>query len=268
MIFRYQLNSSASGYDSSEAYFLHFSHNLGQSPTSRDVGPRPSDHMTLETAMIRSTFTFLFLASTLTGCGTVQSSDDTATGSGYTWGPAGSTTDTTDTDDTETDDTDTDSGLPGTDDTDSGVVVGPIDAQVYIYENTADVNVCLYGIANATTGDYSEYSSDFCSTSDGSKGNGWLMQPVTYTPGQVLVANGKWSDGTTNQRYLAEAGALLTNVSYILVVFEDDTYDQYSIGTTTAVGDAYIKDASGYHDWMIVTTDHTTGDYDLPESMK
>jgi hypothetical protein len=212
-----------------------------------------------------------------TGCGTVpsQSSGDTAASDGpdYSWGSAGTSGTSSSSDDSDDDsddttdsgDTDSGSGLPETDsgETDSGVVTGPIEAWVYVYEDTVDTNVALYGIANASTGDYSEYSSAYASTSDGSKGNGWLKQPVTYTPGDVLSMNCAWSDGTANARYCAEAGALLTNVKYILVVFADGTYDQYDIGTTTSVGDAYIKDANGYHDWMIVTNDHTTGDYDL-----
>lgn len=215
---------------------------------------------------MRSILPFVLL---IGACGLERSSTDTGTVDSVQGvrqdlpGSGSSSSGSDDTGDTD----DSGSGLPGDDtdtvDTDSGTATGPIDAWVYIFEDTSDVNVCLYGIANASTGDYSEYSSDYCSTSDGSKGNGWLMQPVTYTPGEVLVANGKWSDGTTNQRYLAEAGALLTNVKYILIVFPDDTYDQYTIGTSSEVGHAYIKDASGYHDWMIVTNTHTTGDYDL-----
>lgn len=181
---------------------------------------------------------------------------------------SGSTTEDDSGDTTDSGDAtdDTGSGLPTDDaagDTDSGTVVGPIDAWVYIFEDTADVSVSLYGIANVTTGDYSEYSSAFASTTDGSKGNGWLKQPVTFTPGDVLSMNCLWSDGTANQRYCAEAGALLTNVTYIAIAFEDGTFELYNIGTTSNVGDAYIKDNSPYHDWMIVTTLNTTGDYTM-----
>lgn len=211
----------------------------------------------------------------LVGCGLERSSTDTGSADDSVQGvrqdlPGSSSSGSTTEDSGDTTDSgdDSGSGLPGTDDTasdaDSGILTGPIDAEVYVYEATADTNVSLYGIADATTGDYSEYSPAFASTTNGSKGNGWLHQPVTYTPGvDVLSMNCLWSDGTANPRYCAEAGDDLDNVTFIAIAFEDGTYELYNIGTTSNVGDAYIKDASGYHDWMIVTTTHTTGDHTM-----
>lgn len=207
----------------------------------------------------RSILTVLVLASTLTGCGAVQSGSpvaptDTGTESnssgtyGYLPGDDGSD------DGTETDTgsgVDTDSGTDTNVDTDLGTIDTAADdlkvtAKAWIYPNAVyDVSSPNYGhsipsicMFDVVVDDV--YPEGYGSCVATSSVNAYMADPsVEYVPGAALVFQAKWND-SIRDRYFAEYGGVVNAVDLRVVLeFPDGTWQGYTItGAADAEGEA------------------------------
>lgn len=228
----------------------------------------------------------LVISLSLVGCDNLQPNEplsDTGLSSsegssGYTMGSSNSSGSSssddedvdTDTDsDSDTDsDTDADSDTDTDSDTDSDTdadTSSEVTATVWVHESTSSTAVCLFSVANVTTGDYTGYG-----TSCADDGDGWLSATVTYVPGQVLSLNGWWtdgtvqSDGTATNRYLAEHGNVVNIMDWVQINYEDGTNDQYEIdstGTKASTGYATFVATSTGGDVDIFTQPDAAGEY-------
>ena len=222
-----------------------------------------------------------------------STTEPSSEGSGYTWGSApddGSDNDDCgdcddDDEDTDTEDTEDDTDA---DDSDDPVVVTEVTAYVVIapaaeWEASLDTDghptVYMYEVANFTDGDWDGYGETAYLTSDG----GCVLDGETFTPGDTLVVNAKWWDGTA-WRYFADKGDTVRSEMVdwdddgdvemaVVVRYLDNSYDILPIdstGTETGEGSAYyvpstwVDEAGVSHssqDLYVHTNNHTTGDY-------
>lgn len=227
---------------------------------------------------ISALFLSLSLSLVFAACGKVEPTDSITSrdvssssdeGNGYTFGEADDDADDdgddSDQGDSDTDDTD-DSDFDPDDDTDDTVhqdvtakfwmkPLASWDASVTGYSSYPEV--CLYS-ANATDGDWDGYGVTCEATTTA---NEWIYVTRAYTPGDDIYLNADWFNGQIDV-YLAGANGVVNSLElYVIVQFEDDSYDVYSIvGEDGDLGEAvWVDNGSGGGDIVVPTTTNTVG---------
>lgn len=220
--------------------------------------------------MNRSILALLVLASTLTGCGTVQSNpvdvgSESTSGGTYGYLPGGSST-TTDSGDADADiGTDTDAGTTDNCKVSAKVGITPKtewDPSV-TSPATANPEFHLWYVGNDTTGNYDKYGVD----SDAkTASNGYITVDVEYCPGNVLVIGGDFFDGHRD-RWLTEAGGVVNllpdstadNAERVILSFSDGSWQGYRVGgDDPEMGEAgWVSNGGGGGDLFVATFDDT-----------
>ncbi len=230
---------------------------------------------------------YLIALSSLVACNNIEdeSSDSPApAGSSYSWGSGGSsgsddeesdpvdtasddtaTTGGSDSGSTDDEDTETDSGTTETGDVTAKIWVMPAatwDPSVTAYDSYPEV--CLYDVANVTDGDWEavEYSVNCAATTEQ---NEWIYATKTFTPGDILSVNADWWNGQIDVYFAGANGVVSSGATYLIVQFEDNSYDGYYIeGDVDEAGEAgWVENGDGTGgNVYIYTLDHTVGDYE------